>query len=799
LKGFTCKACENYCYIERYEVGGRKFPFGGRCTRYEHLWKRSEKIEEKEKTKKGVIGIPKALLTHSFNPLFSTFFEELGYEVLLSEIDEEKELLVNAPFCYPVQILHGAVRDLEKKGVDYVFLPHIHQAPKGDDWFESTFCPITQASPFYVATSIRNVKYLSPTLNFIEGYSSETALIESVVKTLNVSKKSAVKAYKKAVEAQEKVERKFLDLGNKVLKQLEETKEIGLVLVGRNYNAFPPETSQYVPKKLSTMGVTVIPFDFLEKNGSGSIPWYFGNYIKLAIDLVNKKENLFLLYISSFSCTIDSFIQNYVRTEMKTKPYLILELDAHSADAGIQTRLEAFLEVIKNSRKIKKKADKKIFQVSKVKRRKGKTVVITSNNEILNIKDPRVKLYFPSFAPYHTDVFERILTLYGYHVGHTTDVKLEYPVEGLRYCSGKECIPLPIVLGQIMHLVRNRKPGEVIGFFMLRGGSPCAVFSYFDYINQFIENNKLKDVFIFRFDYLTNYLGMKLIDVLKVGPKSILLGDLMTEIDNALQVVGEDGSLNLLHKYWQEFLEETTDISLYDKNVDELIDKIATIPRKMSPQPLPKVLISGDFFVRFSPFFLQELKDIYAKNNILVKSTDLYELVLYSTHYNGYLVAQLWRKEPDENSTFFRALFTSLWNKYSRMLLVGKFAIRLMHWVERKQRKRFEKTGLLFAGPNNLKEIFRLSKPWISPLIFGEAIPTVGKGLETLENSHFDSLVLTGPFNCLPYKVSQAILKPIYLEHNTPFLVFDVDISAVTPNVKRLIHANVEQIKRRHK
>jgi len=30
-----------------------------------------------------------------------------------------------------------------------------------------------------------------------------------------------------------------------------------------------------------------------------------------------------------------------------------------------------------------------------------------------------------------------------------------------------------------------------------------------------------------------------------------------------------------------------------------------------------------------------------------------------------------------------------------------------------------------------------------------------------------------------------------------PFLVFDVDISAMTPNMKRLIHANIEQIKRR--
>ena len=69
--------------------------------------------------------------------------------------------------------------------------------------------------------------------------------------------------------------------------------------------------------------------------------------------------------------------------------------------------------------------------------------------------------------------------------------------------------------------------------------------------------------------------------------------------------------------------------------------------------------------------------------------------------------------------------------------------------------------------------------------------------METLGENSFDSLILTGPMNCLPYKISQAILKPIYLENEMPFLVFDVDISAMTPNMKRLIHANIEQIKRR--
>jgi predicted nucleotide-binding protein (sugar kinase/HSP70/actin superfamily) len=545
------------------------------------------------------------------------------------------------------------------------------------------------------------------------------------------------------------------------------------------------------------MGVTVIPFDFLETTSDINLTWYFSNYIKTAIELAASHDNLFVLYINSFSCTLDSFFQNYVRSEMHNKPYLFLELDAHTADAGIQTRLEAFLEIIKNYQASRIDVEEKPFQVTKVKVRGGKVVVLTSDGKQLDIKDPRVKLFLPSFSKYHTDAAEKALTLFGFNPGKTTDIKLEYPIKGLRCSSGKECIPLPIVLGQILTLVENRKPGDVIGLYMIRGGSPCAVFSYFQYIEHFLESNKIEDVFIYRFDYPTKYLGVKLPEVLRYAPVVIILGDLILEIESALQVVGEEGSLEMLKTYWSEFLENSTNKKKFRKNIKKLIRKIARIPRKSSPKDSPKVLISGDFFVRFSPFFLGELKEIYAKHGIIVKSSDLLELGVYGQNYmSGFLVIKEWNKDPSHFTSILRASAT-LWDEASRTLLIGKIGTGLMLRIERRLRRRFNKTGLLYAHPNDLGEIFRHSSPYISPLIFGEAIPTIGKGMETLEGSDFDSLILTGPFNCLPYKISQAILKPIYLEHNMPFLVFDVDISAITPNLKRLIHANIEQIKRR--
>ncbi|MHA1303834.1 MAG: acyl-CoA dehydratase activase, partial [Candidatus Heimdallarchaeaceae archaeon] len=595
LRSFTCKACKNYCKIEMYEVGGRRFPFGGRCTRYENLRKESEKeiekedlvttrnelifgenIEKKKTLTKNAekIGIPRALLTHSLFPLYSTFFEELGYEVVLSDIDKEKELVTNASFCYPVQILHGAILDLIKKNVSFIFLPHVHTLPKGKRWLDATFCPITQSSPYFITVNFKEQTFLSPVLDFSRGYEVDTSLVDMAIQDLNQPKKLAKEAYKKAVHIQRQIEEKFVQIGNETLKKLKENNEIGILLVGRSYNAFPPETSQLISRKLASMGVTVIPFDFLEKQGEEDIPWYFGNYAKIAINLVKNNDNLFLLYINSFSCTIDAFIQNYVRTELDSKPYLILELDAHTADAGTQTRLEAFLEIIKNFQASKEKGEKKTFQMAKVKKREGKVVVLTSEGKKLAINDPRVKLYFPSFSKYHTDIFEKTFELLGFNVGKTTDIKLEYAVKGLRHTSGKECIPLPIVIGHLMTIVENRKPGEVIGYYMIRGGAPCAVYSYFHYLEKFIEKNKLENVFLFRFDQLTGFLGANLLDVGHYIPKAILLGDLMNEIENSLYVVGKDGSLDQLQNYWSEFLSSIKDKKNFNKEIDSLVNKI---------------------------------------------------------------------------------------------------------------------------------------------------------------------------------------------------------------------------------
>ena len=206
---FTCGACTLYCSIDHFEVAGRRFPFGGRCSLYENVWKRKARtaaapdlVEQRSKllfdrpngsrVANGTrIGIPKALTTHSLYPLYSTFFAGLGMDVVLSDIDPRGELKSNAGFCFPAQIAHGAVLDLVQRGVELIFLPHVLRMPAREAWKETYLCPITQASPYFLAKAYPQIHLLAPLLDFSDGYAASTALVDMAVNELGQARQFA--------------------------------------------------------------------------------------------------------------------------------------------------------------------------------------------------------------------------------------------------------------------------------------------------------------------------------------------------------------------------------------------------------------------------------------------------------------------------------------------------------------------------------------------------------------------------------------------------------------------------------
>jgi predicted nucleotide-binding protein (sugar kinase/HSP70/actin superfamily) len=122
------------------------------------------------------------------------------------------------------------------------------------------------------------------------------------------------------------------------------------VLLGRPYNLYDSGINLNVPNKLRILyGVNVLPMDFLPLDDvdirfiHDHMFWNYGRKILQAARFTRANSNYHIIYISNFKCGPDSYIRHYIE-EASGKPYLFLQLDSHANDAGIMTRIEAFLE-----------------------------------------------------------------------------------------------------------------------------------------------------------------------------------------------------------------------------------------------------------------------------------------------------------------------------------------------------------------------------------------------------------------------------------------------------------------------
>ena len=71
--------------------------------------------------------------------------------------------------------------------------------------------------------------------------------------------------------------------------------------------------------------------------------WHFGKRIIQAAKFIREYPNLHIIYVSNFKCGPDSYIRHYIE-DAGGEPFLFLQLDSHANDAGVLTRIEAFLE-----------------------------------------------------------------------------------------------------------------------------------------------------------------------------------------------------------------------------------------------------------------------------------------------------------------------------------------------------------------------------------------------------------------------------------------------------------------------
>lgn len=785
-KPFTCKGgrekCDRRCDIALVELEGRRYPFGGACNRYDNLRRRvthdvaaldlvrvrQRMVFEQFAPTPAEGGRPRVALNRSFlvntyYPLYATFFNALGMiPVLPASPSPEGVDSRNAPFCHPVELAHGFFHSLLtlEQPPEFIFLPHFKAVPAMDGNANSQVCPLVQGETFYLQTAFKDqiealaekgTKLLTPLLDLTGGLARAREPLEKSARDMGIGRQTARKALDKALAAQQSCLDRLKQTGREALAALDADPErMAIVIFGRPYNAFASEAHMGIPHKFASRGVMVIPMDLLPVENEASkrhMYWGMGQQILMAARFVARHPQLFGCYITNFSCGPDSFVLGYFRSIMGRKPALTLELDSHTADAGIETRIEAFLDIIAAFRNqptggIPAQAAETRFTPARMVTIGKVPGVRTSTGETLALTDPRVTLLIPSMGKIGTDAFAAAARGLGYHA-----VAHDPPDEGVlklgrANTTCKECLPLILTTGSLLDYVNHRKrPGEVVVYFMPTGCGPCRFGQYYIYMEDLVKRLEIPDTVLITLSGDTSYTGLDK-GLEKRGWWALAVSDSFEDTRSMLLANAADTAtaMEIFEAEWGEILPvlETGRFADLVGQLTKSADSLARIPLRRPPNQVPTVALTGEIFVRRDALSRQYITERLAQKGFATLCSPITEWV----HYTNYLV---------ENGLGDRSL-TPL--QRLRLLIRSRFMRR---W-EKKIKSTLSHSGLMRAGAVDIDTIIRHGSRYISTQLQGEAILTVGGAMADIA-THACGVIAIGPFGCMPNRLAEAILS----------------------------------------
>lgn len=290
------------------------------------------------------VGIPKGLLYYKYYPFLETFFCELGAEIVISP-DTNKEILDEGvkycvdDACLPVKIFHGHVAMLKEKS-DIILIPRIMQV-RNREYICPKFCGL----PEMVKNAIPEIPKIIDEPIYATSRKKLYSWTKEVGKKLTTDKNKIKKAFEIALLRQKEYKSGFKD----------DEKPLTVALVGHPYNIFDNYINMNIVEKLNKLGVGVITEEYVEESLIDEEIkylykrpfWTFArNSYGFASNVHREKKVNGIIYISSFACGIDSIVIELIKERIGNFPFMTLKIDEHTGEAGLDTRIEAFVDML---------------------------------------------------------------------------------------------------------------------------------------------------------------------------------------------------------------------------------------------------------------------------------------------------------------------------------------------------------------------------------------------------------------------------------------------------------------------
>lgn len=287
--------------------------------------------------------------------VWEKFFSTLGIKTIFSgsttnDIIQKGISLCSNETCLPVKVLTGHAASLYQKA-DCIFVPRYMSVCKCEK-----SCPKFCGLPDEVRLSLKNkMPVIEITVNIDKGIGITLKSLKKLSGLIGKSKSEVEKAFFSIVLpglAAENSPNAFTAVLN-----AEKEKPV-IAVLGHPYMIFDGLLSMSLIKKLSLAGYRVLtPYDLRRSvRRINAAPFIGRSFYETGLDILGA-FNVYLkmpgvvgiIYLTPFACGVDSLVTEFVERKIKRSckmPFLKLTIDEHSGEAGFDTRLEAFLDML---------------------------------------------------------------------------------------------------------------------------------------------------------------------------------------------------------------------------------------------------------------------------------------------------------------------------------------------------------------------------------------------------------------------------------------------------------------------
>ncbi len=763
IETFTCEDCSNQCEINKVEVEGEKpLHYGSRCEKYD-VEQRSErtlppdyvKLRQKllfrryikfrpPKKVRGRIGIPLVLHFLDYYPFWRAFLESLDFQVVNSSVSSQRiveealELFV-AETCFPIKITYGHIADLLRKKVDAIFLPALIKVTEESDDNEdgAYICPYVQSVGSAIKTAFdfeqAGVKFINPPISLGGSVSELRHKLKQLAPHFGLSDRELNRAIEAGRKAFEAYKTSLQEEGQKILDDLDPD-EKAVVIISRPYNGYDRRLSLELPAKIRRLGFKAIPLDFLPLDNSNGdfdyMYWRYGRTILTAGDYIRTHPNLFAVYITSFGCGPDSFITHFFHKRMAGKPYLQLELDEHSADAGLITRCEAFFDSLRFYR----------YQPP----------ISSFNISCDNFKPFEKTIFIPNMCD-HAYVLRAAFERFGLTAQVLDEPDQETLDLGKKFTSGKECFPCVITTGDMIKKIRSSDcdPSRAV-FFMPGADGPCRFGLYSQFHRIILDDLGYQQTPIFSPNSKDGYsgFGLKGTAFRKLTWQGMVFLDCLAKLLHRVRPyeinVGET------EKTYLHFLQRLDRTIVKDESLKALTEQAATtfarIPTR--PERFPLVGVVGEIFLRHNRY----------SNNHLIEKLEKLGLEVWLATFCEW---PMYTSMDYRRDAFLERNWSGLLKSTIQVFAQKRQEHKIIHGFER---------HVDLGHDYPVEKMIRLATPYLPIDFKGEAILSVGKAIE-MTHQGASGIVNAMPFNCMPGTIVSSLSKKVSDDlHGIPWL-----------------------------